>query len=83
MAADQLFIVSTLTESDGALTPNGIEPSRAEMPQNLTITPDGKLLFLVNTTGNPVVAFHIDETSGKLELSCELEMPSPVCGVLA
>ena len=72
----------TRNTTSGALTPNGIEPSRAEMPQNLTITPDGKLLFVVNTTGNLVVAFHIDG-SGKLEFSCELEMPAPVCGVLA
>ena len=73
----------TRDTDNGALTPNGIEPSRGEMPQNLTITPDGKLLFVANTTGNLVVAFHIDESSGKLELSCELEMPAPVCGVLA
>ena len=66
----------------GALTPNGIEPSRGVMPQNLTITPDGKLLFIANTTGDNVVAFHIAD-SGKLEYSCEAKMPAPVCAVLS
>jgi 6-phosphogluconolactonase len=66
----------------GALTPNGIEPSRGVMPQNLTITPDGKLLFIANTTGDNVVAFHIAD-SGKLEYSCETKMPAPVCAVLS
>ena len=53
---DSIAMFTRDTDS-GALTPNGIEPSRAEMPQNLTITPAGKLLFLVSTTGNFVVAF--------------------------
>ena len=72
----------TVDADHGGLSPNGIEPSRGEMPQNLTITPDGKLLFVANTNGNRVVAFHIDEKSGKLDFSCEIEMPAPVCGVL-
>ena len=72
----------TVDIQSGALTPNGIEPSRGEMPQNITITPDGKLLFIANTNGNNLVAFHIDQSSGKLNFSCELEMPAPVCGVL-
>lgn len=78
---DSIAMFTRDTDS-GALAPNGIESSRAEMLQNLTITPDGKLLFVVNTTGNLVVAFHIDG-SGKLDFSSELEMPAPVCGVLA
>ena len=72
----------TRDAESGDLTSNGIEPSRGEMPQNLTITPDGKLLFIANTNGNKVVTFHIDQSSGKLNFSCELEMPAPVCGVL-
>ena len=72
----------TVDADSGALAANGIEPSRGEMPQNLTMTPDGKLLFVANTTGNRVVAFHVDERSGKLNFSCEIEMPAPACGVL-
>lgn len=72
----------TVDIASGVLTPNGIEPSRGEMPQNITITPDGKLLFIANTNGNNLVAFHIDQSSGKLHFSCELEMPAPVCGVI-
>jgi len=72
----------TVDIESGNLIPNGIEPSRGEMPQNITITPDGKLLFIANTNGNKMVAFHIDQSSGKLNFSCELEMPAPVCGVL-
>ena len=72
----------TVDADSGVLSPNGIEPSRGEMPQNLTITADGKLLFVANTNGNLVVTFHIDEDSGKLNFSCETEMPAPVCGVL-
>jgi 6-phosphogluconolactonase (cycloisomerase 2 family) len=53
------------------------------MPQNLTITPDGGLLFVANTKGDNLVAFRIDGESGRLEFSCETEMPSPVCAVLA
>jgi 6-phosphogluconolactonase len=66
----------------GVLSSNGFEPSRGEMPQNLTMTPDGKLLFVTNTKGNRVVAFHIEEDSGKLEFSCETEGPAPGCAVL-
>jgi 6-phosphogluconolactonase len=66
----------------GALEPNGFEPSRGVMPQNITITPDSKLLFIANTKGDNVVAFHINGGTGKLEYSCETKMPAPVCGVL-
>ncbi len=72
----------TRDRDSGALTPNGIEPSRGVMPQNLTITADGKLLFVANTKGDNVVAFHIDTASGKLHYSCETKMPAPVCAVL-
>lgn len=66
----------------GALTPNGIEPSRGGMPQNLTVTPDGSLLFLCNTKGDKVVAYRIDADTGCLHFSRETAMPAPVCAVL-
>ena len=48
----------------------------------ITITPDGSLLFVANTKGDNLVAFRSDGDSGRLEFSCETEMPSPVCAVL-
>ena len=73
----------TVDGDSGALTPNGIEPSRGVMPQNLTITPDGALLFVANTKSDRIVAFHIDAGSGKLAFASETEVPSPACSVLA
>ena len=39
--------------------------------------------ILVSTMGNLVVALQLDEASGRLAPNCELERPSPVCGLLA
>lgn len=67
----------------GALTPNGIEPSLGGMPQNLTVSADGSLLFLCNTKGDKVVSFRIDSGTGRLSVAHETAMPAPVCAVLA
>jgi len=70
------------TES-GALTPNGNQPSGGPVPQNLTMSKDGKLLFVANSQSSKISAFHIDDSTGKLSPGKETDVPTPVCSVLA
>ena len=73
----------TVDSESGALTPNGLQPSGGPVPQNLTMSADGKLLFIANSQSNKISAFHIDGSTGKLSLASETDVPSPVCSVLA
>lgn len=65
---------------DGKLTLLSIIPSLGKGPQNLAITPDGKLLLCANMPGNNVVVFRIRPDSGALDQVGEpISMPSPSC----
>jgi hypothetical protein len=49
-------------------------------PQNLAITPDGKLLLCANMPGNNVAVFHIDAESGSLNSAGKsVSVTSPTC----
>jgi 6-phosphogluconolactonase len=62
------------------LTLIGIEPSGAEQPQNLAITPDGRLLLCANMAGNRVVVLRIDPQTGHISpTGQEASMPRPSC----
>lgn len=73
----------TVDGGSGALTPNGIQPSGGQVPQNLTMSADGALLFVANQNSDKISAFRIDSSTGKLTPGSETEVPSPVCSVLA
>ncbi len=65
---------------DGRLKRLAIIPSRGKGPQNLAITPDGRLLLCANMPGHNVVLFRIDRKNGGLEAVGEpIAMPSPSC----
>jgi 6-phosphogluconolactonase len=65
---------------DGRLTLIGIQPSRGQGPQNLAITPDGRLLLCAHMPGNNVAVFRIDVyTGGLTSLGPPVSMPSPSC----
>lgn len=65
---------------DGRLTLLGIEPSRGKGPQNLAITPDGKLLLCANMPGNNVAVFRIEPQEGSLTaVGSPVAMPGPSC----
>jgi 6-phosphogluconolactonase len=62
------------------LTLIGIEPSLGKGPQNLAITPDGKLLLCANMPGNNVAVFRIDAESGGLQSAGKpVSVTSPSC----
>lgn len=68
---------------DGRLTLIGIEPSLGKGPQNLAITPCGKLLLCANMPENNVVVFRIDPRTGGLKSVGEpISMPKPTCIML-
>ncbi len=69
--------------NNGHLTRIGIEPSLGAGPQNLAITPDGKLLLCANMPGNNVALFTIDPATGRLKPAGKsLAMPKPSCIML-
>lgn len=65
---------------DGQLTLIAIEPSLGKGPQNLLITPDGKLLLCANMPGNSLSLFKINETTGGLKsVGTPVSQTSPAC----
>lgn len=65
---------------DGKLSLIGIEPSLGDGPQNLVITPDGKLVLCANMPGNNVAVFKIDQETGALKSAGKpISIPSPSC----
>jgi len=65
---------------NGRLTLIAIEPCLGEGPQNLAITPDGRLLLCANMPGNNIVVFRIDPETGRLTPAAEpVTMPMPSC----
>ena len=52
--------------TDGTLEFVAYEPTQGKTPRNFMITPNGKLLLVANQNSNNVVAFSIDEKTGKL-----------------
>lgn len=70
--------------ADGRLTRIEIRPSLGKGPQNLAVTPDGRLLLCANMPGGNVAVFRIDQATGKLTpVGKPLEMPMPSCIMLA
>ena len=67
-------------KDDGTLTAIGHEPTQGEIPRNFMISPNGKLLLVANQNSSNVVAFSIDETTGKLTPTGKNNaIPTPVC----
>ena len=65
---------------DGTLSVVGHEPTQGEIPRNFMISPNGKLLLVANQNSSNVVAFFIDEATGKLTPTGKNnQIPTPVC----
>jgi len=85
---DSIAIYSIGT--DGLLTLVDIQPSLGKFAQNLAITPDGKLLICANMqddgegkTGENLVVFRIDESSGKLNPAADpFPIANPSCTMI-
>jgi len=68
---------------NGELNLLGIEPSLGGGPQNLAITPDGRLLLCANMPGNNVVVFRIDPQTGSLTpIGQPISIKSPSCIII-
>ena len=66
--------------NDGRLATIDIIPSLGKGPQNLAITPDGRILICANMPGNNVAIFHIDAESGRLTSVAEpITITGPSC----
>jgi len=78
-------------DEDGILAMVDIQSSLGNLPQNLAITPNGKLLLCANMhginaapEGGNVVVFRIDEASGKLSATNKpVEVVQPSCIMIA
>ncbi|MBM80497.1 MAG: 6-phosphogluconolactonase [Planctomycetaceae bacterium] len=73
-------IASYEIAKDGKLSLLAINKSLGKGPQNLAITPNGKLLICANMAGSNVVVFRIDSKTGGINsLGKPVEMTSPSC----
>lgn len=64
----------------GTLELVGHEPTQGAIPRSFMITPNGKLLLVANQISDNVVAFSIDETTGKLKPTGKnSRVMTPVC----
>ena len=49
-------------------------------PRNFALDPSGRLLFVANQRSNSIVAFRVDQATGRLTpTGQQVEVPSPVC----
>ncbi len=65
---------------DGRLKLIEIEPSLGKGPQNLAITPCGKLLLCANMPGDNIAVFRIDPQTGTLKsVGDPISVPKPSC----
>jgi 6-phosphogluconolactonase len=69
--------------ASGALTPIGIELCGDPSPQNLTMSADGKLLFVALSTSGKILAYHIDDVTGALSMGSQTPVPQPMCSKIA
>ena len=67
----------------GGLTPIGLELCGDPSPQNLTMSADGKLLFVALSTTGKILAYHIDQSTGALSMGSQTPVPQPMCSKLA
>lgn len=66
--------------NDGRLTLIGIEPSGAEQPQNLAISPNGSLLLCANMAGGNVSPFRIHKQTGEISsVGAPVPVTEPSC----
>lgn len=63
---------------DGALRLIGHVSSHGRCPRNLAITPDGKLLLVSNQYSDTIAAFSIDQATGVLTHSRNVDLGSPM-----
>jgi 6-phosphogluconolactonase len=61
------------------LTAAGHEKTRGRTPRNFGIDPTGRFLLVANQNSDNLVVFRRDEHTGRLSLTSQVEVPSPVC----
>ncbi len=72
-------IAAFSVQPDGRLKSGGFFPSGGKTPRDFTINSTGRYLIAANQDSDIVTAFVIDPDSGRLRLTDELRIPTPVC----
>jgi 6-phosphogluconolactonase len=57
----------------------GHEKTRGRAPRNFCIDPSGRFMLAANQNSDNLVVFRRDEDTGRLSLTSQVEVPSPVC----
>lgn len=62
------------------LTPVGHQGMGVKTPRNYAIEPTGRYMLVANQSGNNVIVFKIDQSTGELTpTSTSIDVPTPVC----
>jgi 6-phosphogluconolactonase len=70
----------SIDQATGKLTSLGQQSTLGKTPRNFVIDPTGQALLAENQSSDTIVAFKIDQKTGKLgEPGKPLSVPSPVC----
>jgi 6-phosphogluconolactonase len=71
-------------DSNGMLAPVGWEPTQGRTPRFFGLDPTGGLLYAANLDSDNIVAFRVDERTGKLMPTGQVvETGSPSCIIFA
>ena len=69
---------------NGRLAPLAWEPTQGHTPRFFTLDPIGDLLYAANLESHSIVAFRVDQKTGKLTPSGQvIETGSPSCIIFA
>lgn len=78
--ADQNTIgIFQIDETTGKITLKGFQPVLGKGPRYFTIDPSGKFLLVANQQSNNISIFDIDQQTGLLNASGNIDVPIPVC----
>jgi 6-phosphogluconolactonase len=72
--------IFSIDQKTGALKAVGHEDRKISTPRNFAIEPTGKYMLVANQSGNTVISFGINQTTGELiPTGSEVSVGAPVC----
>lgn len=72
--------IYSINQEDGMLSIVDYQSTFGEWPRNFLIDPNGEFVFVANQNSDNIVVFKLDNTSGKLKKTGEInDLPKPVC----
>ncbi len=78
------IVTYNVDPASGRLAPVGWEPTQGRTPRFFTLDPTGGLLYAANLESHNIVAFRVDQTTGKLTPTGRIvETGSPSCIIFA